>query len=127
MHLQQQSQSWAADDQSWLRSRHGIESATPCTLDVSTFTRNTHYPDGFLKSGLALTKNGTSGLYEPWATTKTLAGFLIYAVPVGAGGQVDTAIDVVGALGSHLSVVKAKLPIAVDDTGFATCPTVRAY
>lgn len=127
MYLQQTSQAWGADDQTWLRSRHGLESATPCTLDVSTFTKNSHYPDGYLKSGLALTYNTTSHLFEPWATTKVLAGFLAFPVPVGQGGVVDTAIDVVGARVDHVSVVRAKLPIAVDDAGLATCPTVRAY
>lgn len=127
MHLQQTSQVWGADDQTWLRSRHGLESATPCTLDVSTFTKADHYPDGFLKSGLALTYNATSHLFEPWTTGDVLAGFLAFSIPVGAGGVVDTAIDVVGARVEHVSVVRARLPIAVDDAGFATCPTVRVY
>jgi hypothetical protein len=128
MHLSQTSQTWAADDQTWLRSRHGLESAVPCTLDTSTFTANLHYPDGFLKSGLALTLNGTSQKYEPWATTKVLAGFLAFSVPVvSVNGVVDTTADPVGAMVDHVSVVKARLPIAVDATGFSTCPTVRAY
>lgn len=128
MYLSQTSKTWAADDQTWLRSRHGLDSAVPCTLDTSTFTPATHYPDGFLKSGLALTLNATSQKYEPWVTTKTLAGFLAFSVPVASvNGVVDNTVDPVGAMVDHVSVVKAKLPIAVDAAGLATCPTVRAY
>jgi hypothetical protein len=122
-YLQQTSTTWAADDQTWLRSRHGLESAVSVTLDTSTFTPATHYPDGFFKSGLALTYNSTSQKYEPWATTKDLAGFLAFSIPAPA----DNTIDPNGAMVDHVSVVRAKLPIAVDDTGLATCPTVRAY
>lgn len=40
-------------DYRWLLHTHGIRDAvTTGTLDVSAFTKATHYPDGFFKSGL---------------------------------------------------------------------------
>lgn len=41
-------------DQSWLGSTHGIGNCRTGTLDVSTFTAGTHYPNGFIPSGTAL-------------------------------------------------------------------------
>jgi len=39
-------------DQSWLGSTHGIWECRTETIDVSAFTKATHYPDGYFKSGL---------------------------------------------------------------------------
>lgn len=116
MDLTLRTESFAVDDQSWLASRHGVGEAQSVTLDTSTFTPGTHYPDGFFKSGLALTYNSTSKKYEPWATTKPLAGFLFGAVHAPS---VNT-IDPVGAMLDHCKVVAAKLPITVDATGQGT-------
>ena len=55
------------EDQTWLGSAHGTDSARPVTLDVSAFTANTHYPNGYFPSGLALGKITSSGLYGPYA------------------------------------------------------------
>lgn len=39
-------------DQRWIGSRHALDSAKTATIAVSEFTRATHYPNGFLPSGL---------------------------------------------------------------------------
>ncbi len=57
---------WTAEDRSWLGSRDGTEVTRSITLDTSAFTANTHYPNGFVPSGLVLIKL-SSGLYAPYA------------------------------------------------------------
>lgn len=41
-----------AGDQRWIGSRHALDSAKSATVSVSQFTKATHYPNGYLPSGL---------------------------------------------------------------------------
>lgn len=116
MDLTLKSEAFAVDDQSWLASRHGVGEAQSVTLDTSSFTANTHYPDGFFKSGLPLTYNSTSKKYELWATTKPLAGFLFGAVPAPA----SNTVDIPAAMLDHCKVVASRLPVSVDADGQAS-------
>jgi len=119
MDLSIRTESFGQDDQSWLGSEHGTDTARSITLDVSAFTAGTHYPNGFLLSGLPLGKITASGKYGPYNGTasdgtETLVGFLLGAVRVNTA---DTSIDVQGALLVHGVVVESKLPVAVDANG----------
>jgi hypothetical protein len=38
-------------DMSWLDSTHGIANARTVTIDISTFTAGTHFPNGYIPSG----------------------------------------------------------------------------
>lgn len=67
MDLTLRTETFGVDDQSWLGSRHGIGECVGVTLDISTFTEAVHYPDGFLKSGIALGKITATGKYGPYA------------------------------------------------------------
>lgn len=118
MLLSQTTESFGQDDQSWLGSAHGTESARSITLDTSAFTANTHYPNGYFPSGLPLGKITASGLYGPYNNansdgTETLVGFLFCAVDAPS---VNT-LDPVGALFDHGKVREAKLPVTVDSAG----------
>lgn len=107
--------SFGQDNQSWLGSAHGTNAAQTITLDMTTFTKATHYPDGYLKSGLPLQKLA-GGKYGLWLTTKDVAGVLFTAVSAPA----STATPVAGALLEHGRVIAAKLPVPVDAAGQAT-------
>lgn len=107
--------SFGQDNQSWLGSAHGTNAAQTITLDVSTFTKATHFPEGFLKSGLPLQKLA-GGKYGLWTSTKELAGFLF--TPVSA--PTSSATPVGAALLEHGRVIVAKLPVPVDAAGQAT-------
>ncbi|MCW2543386.1 MAG: VWBp37 [Frankiales bacterium] len=112
--------SYALDDLSWLASQHGVEAAESITLLKSAFTANTHYPDGFLKSGLPLGKINASGKYGPYNDaasdgTETLVGFLYGGVEVVSGGGANLG----GALLTHCKVRESRLPIAVNSNGKA--------
>jgi len=114
------------DDQSWLGSAHGTNSAQSVTLKVSAFTKVTHYPNGYFPSGLPLgkyTSGPNSGLYGPYTDgatdgTQNLAGFLFTATAAPRDG----ASNVTGALLDHGRVIVARLPIAVDSDAQATNP-----
>lgn len=56
---------WVPEDRSWLGSRDGTEVTRSITLDVSAFTEEDHYPDGYIKSGTVLTHLGNN-LYGPY-------------------------------------------------------------
>lgn len=63
------STSYVVSDDSWLGSAHGTDSTESITLDVSAFTSGTHYPNGFLLSGLPLGKITASGKYGPYTAS----------------------------------------------------------
>jgi hypothetical protein len=79
--------SFTNDDKSWLASRMGIDTARSITLDLSLFTSGTHYPNGFIPSGVTLGKVTATGRYGPYnnalATGQEVnAGHLLSAVEV---------------------------------------------
>lgn len=115
MDLSIRRESFGQDDQSWLGSAHGTNAAQTITLDVSTFTAGTHYPDGHLKSGLPLQDLG-NGKFGLWTALSDLAGFLFTPVKAPA----DSATPVGAALLEHGRVIAAKLPVSVDAAGQAT-------
>lgn len=120
MDLTLRTESWGTDDQSWLGSRHGIGECASVTLDKSTFTSGTHFPDGYFKSGIALGKITATGKYGPYDNAavdgrQTLVGFLFAPVPVSTTADQDP----VGAMLDHGKVVASKLPVAVDSAGQA--------
>lgn len=61
---------FALDDQSWLGSARGTQSARTVTLKTAAFTAGTHYPNGYFPSGLALaipTSGANAGFAVPLA------------------------------------------------------------
>jgi hypothetical protein len=56
---------WTAEDRSWLASRDGTEVTRSITLDTSAFTAGTHYPNGYVPSGMVLAKLAND-LYGPY-------------------------------------------------------------
>jgi len=74
---------WGAVDRSWLASREGTGTSRSITLDTSAFTAGTHYPNGFVPSGmtLALLANGLYGPYGGNVSEVQLA--TITGIPTG--------------------------------------------
>ena len=73
---------WGTGNRVWLGSNHSIENAQTGTVDISTFTAGTHYPDGYLPSG---TRVNTANLQrlKPWtAAVGERLGFLIDDHPI---------------------------------------------
>lgn len=105
-------ETFGGGDQSWIGAgAHGITDARTEILDISTFTAGTHYPDGYIPSGLPVAKvGGVLVPYDPTEGTTTNAGVL--------AGHVLTDQPIVGSadfavpLYDHGRVVTANLPIA---------------
>ena len=114
--------SYQVEKRSWLLSPHGTDPGTTLsgTLDVSALTAATHYPNGYVPSGLVLGVITASGLYGPYDDTatdgrQTAAGILFGSVKVP--NVADTTKDVgIGVL-VHGFVKISKLPIANGATG----------
>lgn len=101
-----------SEDQSWLGSAHGTETGDPITLDLSTFTAGTHFPNGFLPSGMCLgkiTASGAYGLYLDAAVDgrTVMVGHLFKPVVVASDNVTGKAM---GTILRHCQVVEAKLP-----------------
>lgn len=104
-------ETYGAGDQSWLGSAHGIWNCRTVTLDISTFTEATHYPDGYIPSGTALAIVG--GLAVPFDSaaadgSEVLAGFLFTDAKVHAG----LTEDIPAPMLDHGRVKTANLPLA---------------
>lgn len=120
MELSLKTETFGSDDQSWLGSAHGTDATETITLDTSTFTSGTHYPDGYFKSGVPLGLITASGKYGPYDDAavdgrQTLVGFLFSAVQAPA---VDT-LDPSGAMLTHGKIRESRLPVPVDAAGKA--------
>lgn len=119
--------SYQTENRSWLASTHGTEpGANPSvTLDVSKFTAGTHYPNGYIPSGMVLGKVTATGLYGPYDNAaadgrQTAAGHLLASLSVG------TLTKIGGALLVHGFVTEAKLPTnhGLDAAGKAELPGI---
>ncbi|WP_100485609.1 potassium transporter [Mycobacteroides abscessus] len=119
MDLTVRTETFGAGNQSWLGSKHGTDACRTVTIDREALVKETHYPDGRLKSGLPLAKVGDT--YVPYAAggangAGVLAGFLFTDQSVRDGGG-----DIVAPLLDHGRVILSKLPATVaadaDTTG----------
>ena len=85
MELKHTYETWGGTDNRWLGSSEGTESVQSIMLDLtdSNWVPATHWPKGYLLSGLPLKlKTGTEGRYRLWLSADGRAdGFLLW------GGQ----------------------------------------
>ncbi len=102
----QPTETWTAEDRSWLGSRDGTEVTQTITLDTSTFTEGTHYPNGYIPSGTVLGMITATGLFGPYDNAasdgrQTAVGFLFSNTKVRNGGpDVGAAIHWRGVIRS---------------------------
>lgn len=110
---------WTAGDMTWLGSGHGIRNARTEKLDISAFTAATHYPNGYIPSGMPVAKVG--GVLVPYDATEAtvtgagvLAGFILTDTRLGVapGATAPATEDTNVPLLDHGRVKTANLPIA---------------
>lgn len=121
MDLKVRTTDYSQDKPDWLGSSHGTQSADTITLDINLFTAGTHFPNGFLPSGLAVGKVTATGVYGPYDNAAVdgrtvMAGHLFKPVTVASDNTTGKAM---GALFWHGQVIEAKLPTGhgVDANG----------
>lgn len=109
-----------SEKRGWLRGPHGTEpGANPSiTLDLSKFTKATHYPDGFIPSGTLLAVDA-NGIATPPATGDEATGLLFSSVAVN-----DPAGKVGGALFVHGFVDEKRLPASTKSLMAAAKPVL---
>jgi hypothetical protein len=128
-----------AEKRSWLLGPTGTRPGEnpSVTLDVSSFTAGTHYPNGYIPSGTVLgtiTAGTTGGVwmvgpYDNAASDgrQTAVGILLSSVTVPV--PTDTTQDVGAAMLTRGDVDPAKLPFtgvagALDTAGRADLPQI---
>lgn len=99
------------------------------TLNIATFVAGTHYPNGYIKSGVALAKVTASGLFVPYKAgqadgSEVFVGLLAASVPVTRllGGSNRTKIGV--AILVHGMVLLSRLPL---DSSVASSTTSGTF
>ena len=125
------SSSYQVEDRSWLVGTHGVDITPGITLDISKFTKNTYYPNGYIPSGTALGKITASGLYGPYSDaasdgTQTCAGLLFSSVRAVDPNTGNALAKVGGARFIHGAVTTSKLPAnsGIDANGKADLPLI---
>lgn len=112
---------YQSDSRGWLRSPHGTEPGTTpsIALDLTAaggFVKATHYPNGYIRSGVVLgkiTASGKYGLYDSGASDgrQTAVGILFNSESV-RDGQPTAA----NAMLVHGFVETARLPFPAQVT-----------
>lgn len=107
--ISMQTNAYMAEKRGWLRGMHGTGPGDnpSATLDISKFSKDDHYPNGYIPSGTVLGKVTASGLYGPYDPaasdgTETAAGFLF--------GSLKATAKPAGALVVHGFVNAPRLP-----------------
>lgn len=106
---------FTGDNQAWLGSAHGTNTARTITLDLTSgFAQAEFYKKGFIPSGTPVTQleDGLYGLYTESSQTP-LAGFIL--TPQGTPASVTTRIS--APLLEHGRVIEANLPVALPARG----------
>lgn len=101
------------ENRSWLLGPHGTEPGTTpsIVLDVALFAKATHYPDGYVPSGIVLGKVTATDKYGPYQSDAT-DGRETAAVLLFSSLEVrDGATYLIGAGLVHGFVNPDRLPI----------------
>ena len=121
------SESFAGEDRSWTKSKKGYDTCRSITIDFSLFTAGTHFPNGYLPSGLVLGVVTATGRYGPYSDAagdgRTVArGFLFSSVYVN-----DAASRAAAALFWEGIVDTTELPAGhgLDANARTDLPSIR--
>ena len=105
-----------AGDLSWLGSDHGITNARTSTLVLANFTAATHYPAGYIPSGLAVNAADEKNLKPYTAATGEKLGFVLFDQSVkGLASTAKIPVPVI----RHGIIKPAKLPVKTGITADA--------
>ena len=114
-------ETFQTEDASWLGSAHGTDSTETITLDVSAFTAGTHYPNGYLISGIPLARITATGIFGPYGASPSEVQTLTFD---GTGGVYTVGFDGSAASGS-LTYLNTAGDTAVILAGLESLPTIN--
>jgi hypothetical protein len=114
------STSYQVENRSWLLSQHGTNPGEnpSITIDVSSLTAGTHYPNGYIPSGTVLSKLG-SGLWGPFDAVAASGEHGILFSSLKVPNTADTTQDVGGAVVVAGFIDYNKLPAGGKPTAAA--------
>lgn len=117
------SQPYQSEDRSWLLSDFGDVYAEGGTLDITTLTAATHYPNGYLPSGFAIGKVTTGGLLGPYDDTasdgrQTCIGVTVQSVRIL--NPLGVALAKVGIAYTRYNAVISLARLPFNSTNAAT-------
>lgn len=128
-------QQFVPGDRPWLLfEAAGHQGPVPTTfsglLDLSLFTANTHYPKGFIPSGICLGKVTSGGRIGPYSDaasngTQTCVGFLYDPIPVN---NTDLTRKIAAVVVDCFAIVsESRLPSGhgLDTAGKADLPLIK--
>ena len=100
----------------WLGSGHALRNGRTEILDISTFTAEDHYPDGYIPSGTPVAK--VNDVLVPYDATEgvitdagILAGFVLTDQPLFVVPGATATEDINVPLFDHGRVKVGKLPV----------------
>ena len=97
-------------DQSWLGSTHGIYNCITVTIDPQKFTKETHYKNGYLPSGLAVNIADQKAVKPYTGAAGEKLGFLY------TDQTTDGTTPIGAPVLTHGIIRKDKLPVALAST-----------
>ena len=108
--------SYGTGDFSWMRNTDGLDEAITGVIDISDFTANTHFPNGFLPSGLPVRIDDLDDI-RPWADVAgAKLGFL------KGDWKTDGVEDLNVAVITRGNITIANLPIVFTEPATAVQP-----
>lgn len=122
-------QTYGSGSPAWLGSAHGIRNARSAVLNLEEFTSETHYPAGFIPSGLPVDV-ADEGDVKPWNDTAgAVLGFVLFDQAVVAGGDSFINAPVLRhglIVTEQLPIEDFAVPVTGDRTGFVFTDAVAA-
>lgn len=113
---------YGSGDYSWLLNTHGLNSGGQGVIDISTFTKATHYPNGYLPSGLPVNV-ADPAVVIPW--TDTAGAVLAF---VDGDQPTDGVEDINVAIVTHADgIVLKRVPITFAKPTTAPQPQFGRY
>lgn len=116
------SENIGSGDYSWLLNTHGLNDGGQGVVDISAFTKATHYPDGFLRSGTPVDIADREALV-PWSDTAgAVLGF------IDGDHAVDGVEDINAALVTHADgIILKNVPVTFAKPATAAQPQFGQY
>lgn len=115
MDLSVRSMTTQVEKRDWLASDFGTAEPRGITLNIALFTAGTHYPNGFIPSGVFVAKVTATGLYGPYDDA-AVDGRAVCAGPLFSNERAvnplnGVALAKVGAALMEMGlIVESKLP-----------------
>lgn len=115
-------ETYGSGDMSWLGSTHGIGNARTVLVDPKNFTKATHYPNGYIRSGQPVTLD-TNGIAAPYtgAEGETFDGFIL------TDQVTDGEVTFAAPLLDHGRVRVTRLPVDFTAPAATTDKTTFVY